>query len=246
MRRKRFFALLRMTVWATIGLTACTVKEDRGDCPCWLTVRASYPNEVVSAWFGTQPIFQDEDGQQVDRKVPRGDVDVVASRGRFTVPQGEQMAELFASVSHVDTRTEELEVIPYLHKQFARVYLEFQDTDDGRVGYILAVQGNIMGADKRTLEPVEGTFHCAPDESSDRGYEVRVPRQKDDSLMLLQFNDDGEELPSIPIGQIIKKAGFDWTQESLGDVSILANIPEMRFQITVMDWEGPITMTVTI
>ena len=103
-----------------------------------------------------------------------------------------------------------------------------------------------MGADKRTLEPVGGPFHCAPDESSDRGYEVRVPRQKDDSLMLLQFNDDGEELPSIPIGQIIKKAGFDWTQESLGDVSILANIPEMRFQITVMDWEGPITMTITI
>jgi len=229
-----------------VALGSCSVKEDRGDCPCWLTVRASYPNEMVSAWLGTQPIFQDEDGQQVDRKVPRGDVDVVASRGRFTVSEGEQMAELFASVSHVDTRAEEVEVIPYLHKQFARVYLEFQDTDDGRVGYTLEVQGNVKGADKRTLEPVGGAFHCTPDESDDRGYEVCVPRQKDDSLMLLQFSDDGEELPSIPIGQIIKKAGFDWSQDSLGDVSILANIPEMRFQITVMDWQGPITMTVTI
>ena len=34
-------------------LVSCSVKEDRTDCPCWLTVRASYPNEVVSAWFGT-------------------------------------------------------------------------------------------------------------------------------------------------------------------------------------------------
>ena len=246
MRRKRFFALLRMTVWATIGLTACSVKEDRGDCPCWLTVRASYPNEVVSAWYGTQPIFQDEDGQQVDRKVPRGNVDVVASRGRFIAPEGEQMPELFASVSHVDTRAEEVEVIPYLHKQFARVNLEFRDTDNGRIELTLTVEGNVRGADKRTLEPLEGVFHCTPDESPDRGYEVRVPRQKDDSLILRRVDSKGEELPSIPLGQLIRKAGFDWTQESLGDVSILADIPASTFQITVLDWEGPYMMTVTI
>ena len=41
-------------------------------------------------------------------------------------------------------------------------------------------------------------------------------------------------------------AGFDWTEDSLGDVSILANMPEMSFQITVLDWEGPVIMTVTI
>ncbi|MBO4624294.1 MAG: hypothetical protein J5646_02210 [Bacteroidales bacterium] len=41
-------------------------------------------------------------------------------------------------------------------------------------------------------------------------------------------------------------AGFDWTEDSLGDISILANTPEMSFQITVMDWEGPVIMTVTI
>ena len=146
----------------------------------------------------------------------------------------------------IDAFAEEMEIAPSLNKQFARVYLEFQDADDGRVDYTLEVQGNVKGADKHTLQPVEGTFRCTPDESSDRGYEVRVPRQKDDSLMLRQFNEDGEELSPIPIGQIIMKAGFDWTRESLGDISILANIPEMSFLITILDWEGPITMTVTI
>ena len=246
MRRKRFFALLRMTVWATIGLTACSVKEDRGDCPCWLTVRASYPNELVSAWYGTQPIFQDENGQQVDRQVPRGDIDVVASRGQFTVPEGQQMDELFASVSHVDTRAEEVEVIPYLHKQFARVQIEFLETEDGRVPHILEVNGNVIGADKHTLKPVEGLFRCTPEDSADGGYEVRVPRQTDDSLVLKRYNENGDEFPVIPLGLIIKKAGFDWTQESLGDISILADIPASTFQITVMDWDGPIIMTVTI
>lgn len=246
MRRKRFFALLRMTVWATIGLTACSVKEDRGDCPCWLTVRASYPNELVSAWYGTQPIFQDENGQQVDRQVPRGIVDVVASRGSFTVREGQQMHELFASLTRVDTQCEETEVVPLLNKQFARVSIVFIESDDGRVPYSLEVEGKFIGADKHTLQPVPGLFRCIPEESADGGYEVRVPRQKDDSLMLLQYKDSGEELSPIPIGQIIKKAGFDWTQENLGDVAIRADIPAMSFQITVMDWQGPITMTVTI
>lgn len=246
MRRKRFFALLRMTVWATIGLTACSVKEDRSDCPCWLTVRASYPNEKVSVWHGNQVVFQNADGQQVDRQVPRGDLDVVASCGQFTVSEGKQMDELFASVSHVDTRTEELEVIPYLHKQFARVQIEFKDTEDGRVPHTLEVNGNVIGADRHTLQPVPGLFRCTPEESDNGGYEVRVPRQKDDSLVLRRYNEIGDEFPVIPLGYIIKKAGFDWTQESLGDISILADIPASTFQITVMDWEGPITMTVTI
>ena len=252
MRRIRCFAALSMTIGAlcmTIMLaafSACSVKEDRSDCPCWLTVRASFPNEKVSAWLGTRPVFEGLVGEQVDRKVPRGDVDIVTSRGSFTVHEGEQMDELFATLTRLDTRAEEMEIAPSLNKQFARVYLEFQDADDGRVDYTLEVQGNVKGADKRTLQPVGGPFRCTPDESSSRGYEVRVPRQKDDSLMLLQYDQDGKGLDPIPLGDLIKKAGFDWSRESLGDVSILANIPEMSFQITILDWEGPITMTVTI
>ena len=227
-------------------LASCSVKENRGDCPCWLTVRASFPNELVSAWYGSQPVFEDLGGQQVDRQVPRGTVDVVASRGKFIAQEGDQMNELFASLTQVDTQCEEAEVIPYLHKQFARVSLAFEGSEDGRVERIMQVQGNVKGADKHTLQPLEGTFRCTPDESQEGGYEVRVPRQQDDSLMLLQYDLDGKELDPIPLGYLIKKAGFDWAEESLGDVSILADMPTMTFQITILDWEGPITMTVTI
>ena len=63
--------------------------------------------------------------------------------------------------------------------------------------------------------------------------------------MLNRWTADGEELSPIPLGQIIQKAGFDWTAENLGDVSILADLPAQTFQITVQDWYGPVTMTVT-
>lgn len=238
--------IIILGILGLVALGSCSVKEDRSDCPCWLTVRASFPNEKVSAWYGTRPIFEDQDGQQVDRQVPRGIVDVVVSRGNFIAREGHQMDELFASLTKVDTQCEEAEIAPSLNKQFARVSLAFEGSDDGRVERMMLVQGNVKGTDKHTLQPLEGTFHCTPDEPIEGGYEVRVPRQKDDSLTLLQYDSDGKELDPIPLGYLIKKAGFDWTQENLGDVSILANMPEMTFQITVTDWEGPITMTVTI
>ena len=113
-------------------LVSCSVKEDRTDCPCWLTVRASYPNEVVSAWFGSYTLFEGLVGEQIDRQVPRGTVDLVASKGKFTVAPGQQMDELFATALQVDTQCEEAEAIPFLNKQFARIYLEFKEADEGR------------------------------------------------------------------------------------------------------------------
>ena len=237
-----------MTVGAIASLVlaaSCSVKEDRSDAPCWLTVRASYPNERISAWYGMTPVFEGLNGEQTDLKVPRGVLDLVASRGKFIAQEGRQMDELFAGITRVDTQCEETEVVPQLNKQFARVHLAYKGAEEGRVERILEVQGNVKGADKHTLQPVEGTFRCTPDEPQEGGYEVRVPRQKDDSLMLLQYDVDGKELDPIPLGFLIKKAGFDWTEASLGDISILANIPETTFQITVIGWDGVI-MTVTI
>lgn len=242
-------AMKRIVTLGILGLAvlvSCSVKEDRTDCPCWLTVRASYPNEVVSAWYGTHTLFEGLMGEQIDRQVPRGTVDLVASRGNFTVPPGQQMDELFATALQVDTQCEEAEAIPFLNKQFARIYFLFKDAEDGRLDIRLEAIGYVRGVDKRTLEPLQGPFSCTPVENPDGGYVFRAPRQMDSSLMLNRWSKDGEELSPIPLGQIIEKAGFDWKEESLGDIQIQADIPASTFQITVMAWEGPITMTVTI
>ncbi len=241
MRRGFLIGLLGL-----VALASCSVKEDRSDCPCWLTVRASYPQELVSAWFGTHTLFEKHAGELVDYRVPRGIVELVASTGDFTVPQGQQMAELFASVNKVNTVCEEMEVIPALHKQFARVDIDFKDEDDGRTGYDLLVTGTVVGANKRTLEPVEGVFCCVPEPVTDgRGYEFRIPRQKDESLKL-EMSYDSELIETIDLGYLIGKTGFDWKAENLGDVSILCDLPAHTFTITVMEWEGPVTFNITI
>lgn len=235
---------LLMGILGLAALVSCSVKEDRSDCPCWITVIADKAISL-SAWYGNQRILDNHGGGLEDHTVPRGIVDLVASYGSFTVPEGEQMTELFAQLQHLNTNGETALIGIELQKQFATVYMDLKDEDDGRTGYDIQIYGNYIGADVRTLTPVEGNFRCIPEEAPERGYMFRVPRQKDDSLSaVLSYN--GNAVETIPVGELIRKAGFDWTSQSLGDVSILADLPAHTFTITIMEWEGPVTFEITI
>ena len=146
-----------MGILGLVALVSCSVKEDRSDCPCWITVIADKAVSL-SAWYGNQKILDNHSGGLEDHTVPRGIVDLVASNGIFTVPEGEQMGELFAQLQHLNTNGETALTGIELQKQFATVYLDFKDEDDGRTGYDIQINGNYVGADIRTLEPVEGIF----------------------------------------------------------------------------------------
>ena len=87
-----------MRRWILIGLlglgalASCSVKEDRSDAACWITVTAE-TSTSMSIWYGSQRILDNHPGSLVDHMVPRGTVDLVASNNdRFTVSEGEQMS----------------------------------------------------------------------------------------------------------------------------------------------------------
>ena len=239
-----------MRRWMLIGLlglgvlASCSVKEDRSDCPCWLTVEAE-STATLAGWYGNQRLFDGHKGGFADRIVPRGDIAIISSKGEFTVAEGLQMDELFAELQHVDTDGEKAFAKVQLKKQFATVTLEFKDAVDGRTDYDIIAKGNIQGADSQTLEPKEGPFKCFPVAAPERGYQFRVPRQKDNSLTAELWS-EGALVDTIPVGELIEKAHFDWRRESLGDIHIMADLPAKTFTITVMEWEGPVIFEVTI
>lgn len=233
-----------MGMLGLVALGSCSVKEDRSDCPCWITVIAE-ESTSISAWFGNQKILDSHRGGLEDHTVPRGIVDLVASHGSFLVPEGEQMSELYAELQHLNTNGETALTGIELQKQFATVYLDFKDEIDGRTGYDIQIEGKYTGADIRTLAPVDGAFRCIPEAASERGYMFRVPRQKDDSLEAVLLN-EGKEVDRIPVGELIRKAGFDWGKQGLGDVYIVADLPAHSFLVTIKEWEGPVTFDVTI
>ena len=223
-----------MGILGLVALVSCSVKEDHGDCPCYLTVDAER-TVSVDGWFGTRSLFN-VNGGFVDRQVPRGIVDIVASHGRFSVPEGQQMDSLFARRIPVDTDGESAYARVTLCKNFATIELDFKDEDDGRTDYDLLATGTISGVDVRSLNPVEGSFSFVPEPNTDgRGYAFRVPRQKDETLKLL-LSKDGNIVETIDLGHLIAKTGFDWKAESLGDIAILCDLPAHTFTITVKDW----------
>lgn len=233
-----------MGILGLVALVSCSVKEDRGDCPCYLTVDAERAVSV-DGWFGTRSLFN-VNGGFVDRQVPRGIVDIVASHGRFSVPEGQQMDSLFARRIPVDTDGESAYARVTLCKNFATIELDFKDEDDGRTDYDLLATGTISGVDVRSLNPVEGSFSFVPEPNTDgRGYAFRVPRQKDETLKLL-LSKDGNTVETIDLGHLVAKTGFDWKAESLGDIAILCDLPAHTFTITVKDWDGPVIFNITI
>ena len=233
-----------MGILGLVALVSCSIKEDRSDCPCYLTVDAERAVSV-DGWFGTRSLFN-VIGGFVDRQVPRGIVDIVASHGRFSVPEGQQMDSLFARRIPVDTDGESAYARVTLCKNFATIELDFKDEDDGRTVYDLLATGTVSGADARTLEPVKGPFSCVPEPVTDgRGYAFRVPRQKDESLRL-ELSNNGSPVETIDLGYLIAKTGFDWKAESLGDIAILCDLPAHTFTITVKDWDGPVIFNITI
>ena len=78
------------------------------------------------------------------------------------------------------------------------------------------------------------------------GYVFRVPRQTDAELSAVLYNNDGILMETYPLGDLIQKAGFDWSKESLGDIEIRVDKPEAGFTITVKEWDGPVSFSVTI
>ena len=106
------------------------------------------------------------------------------------------------------------------------------------------------------LMPVLGEFRYAPMQENGV-YQVRVPRQEDNSLELVmleipdqvgydceeipgQVGDDGERagddgervvVDRLPLGEYIARSGYDWTAEDLADVNVALDLEIQQMDV---------------
>ena len=329
MERKRFMLILMSAI---LALHSCFVKEDRDECPCWMTVEM--PDRVGQDW--RSPVGTGDDGTVVLRlrgnsdedavdyaykvteavradvgaleyEVPRGAVGVSAvafgneipgraeydekaagydggmhnrvwhdgkSAGydgdEIRVPVGEQMDSLYGFFKMYHTRCESVLCDVELHKEFCTV--SFTLGEDGYTSpYDIEVWGNVAGVSAWDLMPVQGEFRYAPMQKNGV-YQVRVPRQVDNSLELVmleipdQVGYDGEEIPGqvgydgeragydgervvvdrLPLGEYVARSGYDWTAEDLDDVNVALDLEMQQVMITVSGWDGVVVMDIVI
>ena len=168
------------------------------------------------------------------------------------IPVDEQMDSLYGFFKMYHTRCESVLCDVELHKEFCTV--SFTLGEDGYTSpYRIEVWGNVAGVSAWDLMPLDGDFRFAP--SLGNGvYQVRVPRQVDNSLELVmleipdQVGYDGERVvvDRLPLGEYIARSGYDWTAEDLADVNVALDLEMQQVMITVSGWDGVVVMDIVI
>ena len=168
------------------------------------------------------------------------------------VPVGEQMDSLYGFFKMYHTRCESVLCDVELHKEFCTV--SFTLGEDGYSSpYRIEVWGNVAGVSAWDLMPVLGEFRYAPMQKNGV-YQVRVPRQEDNSLELVmvempdQVGHDGERtvVDRLPLGEYIARSGYDWTAEDLADVNVALDLEMQQVMITVSGWDAVVVMDIVI
>ena len=178
------------------------------------------------------------------------------------VPIGEQMDSLYGFFKMYHTRCESVLCDVELHKEFCTV--SFTLGEDGYSSpYRIEVWGNVAGVSAWDLMPLLGDFRYAPMQKNGV-YQVRVPRQVDNSLELVMLEipdqvgydgrspvgagDDGERavVDRLPLGEYITRSGYDWTAEDLADVNVALDLEMQQVMITVSGWDGVVVMDIVI
>ena len=168
------------------------------------------------------------------------------------IPVGEQMDSLYGFFKMYHTRCESVLCDVDLHKEFCTV--SFTLGDEGYSSpYDIEVWGNVAGVSAWDLMPVKGDFRYAPVQKNGV-YQVRVPRQVDNSLKLVmleipdQVGHDGERVvvDRLPLGEYIARSGYDWTAEDLADVNVALDLEMQQVMITVSGWDGVVVMDIVI
>ena len=212
------------------------------------------------------------DAGTLEYEVPRGAVGVSAvALGReipgqaryhgdeIRIPVGEQMDSLYGFFKMYHTRCESVLCDVDLHKEFCTVSFTL-GTDGYTSPYDIEVWGNVAGVSAWDLMPVKGEFRYAPLQKNGV-YQVRVPRQVDNSLELVmleipdQVGYDGERteddaervvVDRLPLGEYVARSGYDWAAEYLADVSVALDLEKQQVMITVSGWDGVVVMDIVI
>ena len=239
--------------------TACSIKEDRGPCPCYLHVSFTDPEAAGEAellGWGDDRVFRDrirmEDARPAWTKpVPKGMLTVSACTGireafaeghQMRIPPGSEADSLYAWFGEVDATGDLAYARVTFRKQFATVFLDIRKSAEVVRSCRFLVEGNACGFDLLDFSPVDGKFRCepvpndGPSTSSGTVVTFRVPRQADTGLAVT-ITPEGSVPARFPLGEYIDRLGYNWKTEELQDIYVSIDLTRGLVDVRVADWE---------
>ena len=226
------------------AMASCTVKEDRGPCPCVLDIYLENSGDfsdrlAVSGWSSSSDrLFLDKIATRqypdlYSKKVDKGFLHVSAYCGneamtlkgdKLTIPEGKPCDPVWAyRGGNIDATGESAEDHIVLHKQYALIHVRIGVAGREDADVVLRARGKANGFDISSLEPCHGDFNCFSSLDSEMNHIICVPRQYDDSLELDVFL-DGLLSRTVRAGELIANSGYSWDQEDLEDIYLSLNL----------------------
>jgi len=261
-RRKMACAVLGMAMLAP----ACSVKEDRIECPVYVTVLTDQfvlrgMNEGKVSFSSSHVIDREDisfltflrDGyrQACPREFAR--VAIFSGAENYTLTEesmmvlpGRQAGLLWAYGESFSANSDEYVVDAEPHKQYCLVQFLFDQSVTAPPDYNwrFRIKAACSGMDIYTLEPLEGEYSCCVGPNAVGAWYGVIPRQKANDLLLEVFLPDADNEQEgrvdyvIDLGKKFEALGYDWTAEDLRDVSVSVGFASMGVTVSVQDWEG--------
>ena len=236
--------LLRILV-PLLLLPSCSIKENRAECPCALTleltglpVRPVVLGVVGEGYSFTEVIHADT---VLVLPVPKGELAVSAVGGALAeedgsvrIPEGEEAPPLYLFHADVSSGDEQVVLPVLLHKQFCTLELLFSGPPGYGPPFEVAIEG-FYGGWQPDGSPAPGAFSRRLLPGSDGRAVLRLPRQGDDSLFMhIVFSD--RIVRTFALGTYIAASGYDWSAPDLDDLTLHVDISLTSVTISTDLW----------
>ena len=250
--------IIAVPLAAATLLCGCSVKEDRGVCPCF--VRVDFTGELrepvtarfVDAQSGEQTkqfegIRFDANGEMYldNVQVPRREHVIYAwaraekatvLKDMIVAQPGEEMDSVRTGSAPIDTRAEDAGATVKLNCQYCEIRVVVVGGKASNYPYTFRVNGKVKGVKMIDGSPVDGDFRYTPSMVAGR-FSCNVPRQwARENTLTLSVLEDGEVKSVLPLGEWIANTGYNWTAESLVPVDITIDYAKAEIHIKVNDW----------
>lgn len=237
MKRTR---LIIAAMAASLLAVSCSVKEDRTGCPCWLDIYMSNAadfsrNVYLTGWDASggnlyrESVSLDEFPDFYETTVPKGFITSCGLLGftgsriegdNYTIPYGEECDRIYASSNpDVDCTGEHGEDRLDIHKHHAMLYMQcsYGPLLKGTLSY--RVVGQVNGISLLDLRPKAGQFSAFAKLNENGYWEVCLPRQIDNGLVL-EIQADGQPYLNVALGELIAGIGYSWATRDLDDIFV--------------------------
>lgn len=243
-------------------VASCSVKEDRTDCPCRLSLEMNavdtsvvqYAELVVtnSDGFFLRDTLEVEDFQNgYVAQVPRGEIGVgvycgasgsVDDAGRLEINYGEECPHVYMHSSFIvadgETTVEEVR----MRKNHCIMTIRVQAEKD--FPFRLEAKGMIDGYESGG-KPSVGAFMYAMYVDEQGCCQFVLPRQTDNSLVL-EVHGEKDILRTFALGEYVAASGYDWLDDDLKDITISLDYALTQVAVSVEDWTHEYVFNVVI